>query len=214
MIEAHQELEGRVVEHLEELADQTDSFDRVSSQLGAKGFAAAWNRAGTAEQMDLKGSVERAYEQIVNDLHGMLELIRQRPTEPESSLIRASLLGPTPRAKRGERGGTRLSRLGSTRPDQLSLAPLGAGGVLPSTGISIMTLRHRSSHGATRVTCCSTRMRNEPPREDMRFGARCTHSAPVYPRSWRRFWRCRSASSKPADGVARSQVEYDDGLRT
>jgi hypothetical protein len=64
------ELEGRIVAHLEEIAEQTESFDRVTTRVGEEGFVAAWGRSGTAEQIDLKGSVERAYEQIVNDLRG------------------------------------------------------------------------------------------------------------------------------------------------
>jgi hypothetical protein len=59
------------------LADQLESFDRVSARLGEAGFVAAWSRVGTPDEIDLKGSVERAYEQIVNDLHGMLEIIER-----------------------------------------------------------------------------------------------------------------------------------------
>ena len=71
------ELDGRIVASLEELSEQQASFDRVTEQLGADGFVAAWSRAGTHQQIDLKGSVERAYEQIVNDLHNMLDLVER-----------------------------------------------------------------------------------------------------------------------------------------
>ena len=69
------QLNGRVVKHLEEIAEQRESFDRVSSRLTKQGYIAAWDHSGTHEQIDLKGSIERAYEQMVNDLQGMLELV-------------------------------------------------------------------------------------------------------------------------------------------
>ena len=69
------ELEGRIVGHLEEIVEQVDSFDRVTARLGEDGFIAAWGHSGTPEQIDLKGSVERAYEQIVNDLQALLDLL-------------------------------------------------------------------------------------------------------------------------------------------
>jgi hypothetical protein len=75
MTERSLEVEGRVVKHLEEIVEQRESFDRVSAKVGEDGFAAAWSRTGTPEQIDLKGAVERAYEQMVNDLHGMLDLV-------------------------------------------------------------------------------------------------------------------------------------------
>jgi len=68
-------LRGRVLVHLEELEAQRDSFDRVAGRLGQAGFVSAWARSGTAEQMDDKGALERAYEQIVNDCQGMLDVI-------------------------------------------------------------------------------------------------------------------------------------------
>jgi hypothetical protein len=71
------ELEGRLVKSLEELDEQRASFDRVSARLGEDGFIAAWSREGADDQIDLKGSLERAYEQIVNDLHSMLELVEK-----------------------------------------------------------------------------------------------------------------------------------------
>lgn len=71
------ELEGRIVKSLEELGEQRASFDRVSANLGEEGFVAAWSREGGDEQVDLKGSLERAYEQILNDLHSMLELVEK-----------------------------------------------------------------------------------------------------------------------------------------
>jgi hypothetical protein len=85
------ELEGRIVAHLEEIAEQCASFDRVAGQLGEDGFAAAWSRAGTAEQIDLKGSIERAYEQIVNDLQGLFDLLEadayERGVAPNPELL-------------------------------------------------------------------------------------------------------------------------------
>jgi hypothetical protein len=82
--ESDPELEGRIVAHLEEIAEQQASFDRVSGQLGEDGFAAAWSRAGTVEQIDLKGSVERAYEQIVNDLQSLFDLLEAMLTTAAS----------------------------------------------------------------------------------------------------------------------------------
>ena len=41
------ELEGRVVKYLEEIAEQRDSFDRVSGKLTENGFSLAWKRDGT-----------------------------------------------------------------------------------------------------------------------------------------------------------------------
>lgn len=69
------ELEGRIVAHLEEIAEQGESFDRVSARLGEDGFARAWSRVGSADEIDLKGSVERAYEQMVNDLQSLFDLL-------------------------------------------------------------------------------------------------------------------------------------------
>jgi hypothetical protein len=88
------ELEGRVVKHLEEISEQRDSFDRVSAKLTEHGFVAAWGREGTADETDLKGSVERAYEQIVNDLQGMFDAIEVQAsrsgTVPEPQLVAGS----------------------------------------------------------------------------------------------------------------------------
>lgn len=75
MSDRAQEVSGRVVKHIEEIAEQRDSFDRVSAKLTEERFVAAWSRAGTPDEIDLKGSLERAYEQMINDLHGMLELV-------------------------------------------------------------------------------------------------------------------------------------------
>lgn len=77
MSERSVELDGRIVQSLEELGEQRASFDRVSEQLGEAGFVAAWSRTGTNAEIDLKGSLERAYEQIINDLHSMLELVEK-----------------------------------------------------------------------------------------------------------------------------------------
>ena len=87
------ELEGRIVKSLEELGEQRASFDRVSARLGEDGFVAALSREGDDDQIDLKGSLERAYEQIVNDLHSMLELVEKEAhvcgLVPDPQLARA-----------------------------------------------------------------------------------------------------------------------------
>jgi hypothetical protein len=92
MSEYAPELEGRIVAHLEEIAEQSESFDRVTTRLGEEGFVAAWGRSGTAGQIDLKGSVERAYEQIVNDLQGLVDLLEtdayRRRVLPDPQLLR------------------------------------------------------------------------------------------------------------------------------
>lgn len=88
------EVDGRIVKHLEEIAEQRESFDRVSARLTEAGYIAAWGRTGTTDQIDLKGSVERAYEQMINDLHGMLELIEAEAyragTVPDPNLAAGS----------------------------------------------------------------------------------------------------------------------------
>jgi hypothetical protein len=85
------ELEGRVVKYLEEIAEQQASFDRVSAKLTEDGFSAAWGRKGTPAQIDEKGSLERAYEQMVNDLQDMLGTIElaafRRGSVPDPQLV-------------------------------------------------------------------------------------------------------------------------------
>jgi hypothetical protein len=71
-------LRGRFLVHLEELEAQQVSFDRVAARLGEKGFVAAWTRDGTPAQNDDKGAVERAYEQIVNELQEMFDDTERR----------------------------------------------------------------------------------------------------------------------------------------
>jgi hypothetical protein len=66
-------LRGRFLVHLEELQAQQASFDRVAERLDQHGFVAAWTREGTPQQDDDKGALERAYEQIVNELQEMLD---------------------------------------------------------------------------------------------------------------------------------------------
>jgi hypothetical protein len=71
-------LRGRVLIHLEEIEIQRQSFERVTERLGEAGFVAAWTGVGTPSQIDDKGAAERAYEQIVNDLHGVFECVETR----------------------------------------------------------------------------------------------------------------------------------------
>lgn len=73
-------LRSRVVEHLEEIQAQRDSFDRGTSRLGRAGWVEAWARRGSADQADIKGSVERAYEQIVNDLQALFDNVERDAT--------------------------------------------------------------------------------------------------------------------------------------
>ncbi len=82
-------LRGRVLVHLEEIEMQRDSFDRAGSRLGKTGFVAAWAREGTPDQVDDKGSLERAYEQVVNDLHGIFDAV-------EAEAARVRLAPPVP----------------------------------------------------------------------------------------------------------------------
>lgn len=86
------EVDGRIVKHLEEIAEQRESFDRVAARLTEAGFVAAWSREGTADQTDQKGSLERAYEQLINDLHGLLELIEVEASRagliPDAALLK------------------------------------------------------------------------------------------------------------------------------
>jgi len=70
-------LRGRFLVHLEELQAQQASFDRLTERLDEDGFVAAWIRDGTPEQDDGKGGLERAYEQIVNELQEMLDEVER-----------------------------------------------------------------------------------------------------------------------------------------
>jgi hypothetical protein len=76
-------LAGRFVLHLEEIQAQVASFDRVRDRLGDDGFIDAWRREGTPAQADDKGSLERAYEQIINDLLGAFDELERAAANAE-----------------------------------------------------------------------------------------------------------------------------------
>ncbi len=168
------ELEGRLVKSLEELGEQRASFDRVSARLGEDGFVAAWSREGADEQIDLKGSLERAYEQIVNDLHSMLELVEKEAHAcglvPDPQLARRGAAGDARQAwwKAAEALGIDVSQ-----SDQIQ-AP-GRWRRLALYGHSITSSPRCSLPGATRAMRCSTPTPSEMLLADVRSGHRFRH---------------------------------------
>ncbi len=172
------ELEGRIVKSLEELGEQRASFDRVSANLGEEGFVAAWSREGGDEQVDLKGSLERAYEQILNDLHSMLELVEKDAylsgVVPDPQLARP---GAPAAARQAWWSAAEGLGIDVSQSDQTQ-APGRCDGLL-STVTWITILQHCSPRGATRATRCSTPTLSATQRAVATSRRRCMRSGHV-----------------------------------